>query len=266
MKDAFTEKELSRMRAGMPPWETMSFACGGWLQFYLFGVAKAIQVTELDKGVKFYGCSAGGLAAAGIVLGGEFDDAIQFCKDYCVPRAYKDISGLFQLSDYVRKCLELNLIPKFKAIPPDTLHIAITKLPLFAAERISSFQSPSDLVETLLASAAAFPFAPLVKIKDSWYIDGGLSDFQPVRDDETVTVSPFYFSDSDIKPSRYVPLWWTFMPPRSKDTIDWLYNLGFEDGVNYIRQRGIPIDDKKLTDILRQRRISHPYNIRKKVR
>ena len=28
----------------LPPWKAVSFSCGGWLQFYLFGVARAMQV------------------------------------------------------------------------------------------------------------------------------------------------------------------------------------------------------------------------------
>ena len=39
---------------------SFSFACGGWLQFYLFGVAKAIQEHGLHRGqTKLIGCSAG---------------------------------------------------------------------------------------------------------------------------------------------------------------------------------------------------------------
>lgn len=51
------------------PWKAVSFSCGGWLQFYLFGVARAMQVRGLDKNIKVAGCSAGSLAAAGLVLG-----------------------------------------------------------------------------------------------------------------------------------------------------------------------------------------------------
>ena len=36
-----------------------SFACGGWLKYYLFGVAKAIKDHGLHKDAYFIGCSAG---------------------------------------------------------------------------------------------------------------------------------------------------------------------------------------------------------------
>lgn len=30
-------------------WTSVSFACGGWLQFYMFGVARALQHCEVEK-------------------------------------------------------------------------------------------------------------------------------------------------------------------------------------------------------------------------
>jgi hypothetical protein len=256
-------KQIDRVNRGLPPWESMSFACGGWLQFYMFGVAKALQEYGLDKGVKYLGCSAGGLTAAGLVYGGDFDEAIRFCKEYCLPKAYGDITGLFKLSDYVSMCIELTLLPNFKQIPPESLQIAVTKLPFFKNERIKDHNTPEDLVLALLASSAAFPFAPLVNMKSGWYIDGGLSDFQPVLDDETITVSPFYFSSCHIKPSRYVPLWWTFIPPKSVETVEWIYNLGFEDCVKFLESRDIPL---KGTGRYNKSSVDHPYNTAHKVR
>lgn len=262
----FTAKEIDRMNRGLPPWESMSFACGGWLQFYMFGVAKGLQACKMDKGVRYYGCSAGALTAAGLVLDGEFDEAIQFCKDYCLPKAYSDIRGLFNLADYVQKCLDLTLLAKFhQGVEPNTLFVAATKLPLGQAERFTVFRTHEDLSTALLCSSAAFPFAPLVKHKGSWYIDGGLSDFQPVEDDNTITVSPFYFSECDIKPSRYIPLWWTFLPPKNTDTVEWLYKLGFEDCINYMKQRGIPIQFHKHGEYY-ESIIDHPYNDQGQVR
>lgn len=259
-------KELKRVNEGLAPWESMSFACGGWLQFYMFGVAKALQVAQYDKGVRYYGCSAGALTAVGLVVGGDYDDAIQFCKDYCVPQAYSDVSGLFQLSEYVTKCLELQLNNRFKGLPENSLNIAVTRLPFLQAERISKVDNQAELIEYLLASSAAFPFAPIRKVRDHWYIDGGLSDFQPIEDENTITVSPFYFTECDIKPSRYVPLWWTFLPPHSKHTIDWLYQLGMVDCVNYLKQRGLPLNPEVEMLLKRHHALNHPYKVKGRVR
>jgi hypothetical protein len=258
----FSAKEIQRMNEGLPPWESMSFACGGWLQFYLFGVAKAIQACKMDKGVRYYGCSAGALTAAGLATGGEFDDAVQFCLDYCIPKAYSDRSGLFKLNHYVTKCIEKTVFPIYEGLAPGALNVAVTRLPFCRGETVSTFKSKEDLMVALLCSSAAFPLAPIVNHEGKWYIDGGLSNFQPVENDETITVSPFYFSHCDIKPSRYVPAWWAVLPPRSHDTVEWLYNLGFVDGVNYVKSRGIPVNE----ELLNQEVKDHPYNKRNQVR
>ena len=59
---------ISEYLAFEQPFKSVSFSCGGWLQFYLFGVARAFQAKGIHKGVKWAGCSAGALAAAGIAL------------------------------------------------------------------------------------------------------------------------------------------------------------------------------------------------------
>jgi hypothetical protein len=265
----FTAKEIDRISRGLPPWESMGFCCGGWLQFYLFGVAKALQDCKLDKGVKYAGCSAGSLAACGLALEGEFDLAIDYCLSTCLPAAYDHPAGLFQLSEYVRGCMENHLIDKFDPdrLQDGNLQIAITQLPFFTKERVVVHESKKDLMESLLASCSAFPFASITKKKGKWYIDGGISDFQPIIDDDTITVSPFYFSDSDIRPSRYVPLWWTFMPPKDADTVQWLYNLGWEDCVKYIRSRGIPVNSLDPNVMSRvYAKNEHPYDTPRTVR
>lgn len=58
--------------AQQPPWKSISFACGGWLQFYLYGVSRALQAQGLDDpNVTYCGCSAGALAAVGLVCDGN---------------------------------------------------------------------------------------------------------------------------------------------------------------------------------------------------
>jgi len=122
-----------------------------------------------------------------------------------------------------------------------------------------------DLQLSILASCAAFPFGSLVNKQGQWYIDGGWSSFQPVEDENTVTISALYFSDCDIKPSRYVPLWWSFIPTRSKQTVDWLYSLGYEDGIAYFVKRGIHINEEEVNKH-RPKKVSHSYDEKRRVR
>ncbi|CAM9127315.1 unnamed protein product, partial [Ectocarpus fasciculatus] len=238
---------------------SVSFACGGWLQFYMFGVGRALQHCRVAKGVKYAGCSAGALTAAGLTLGGDFDEAVQYCKDYCLPKAFSKISGLFNLDHYVETCLVATCnLHRWRELSDGQLQVAVTRLlPYFSRERKTSYESEADLLDSLKASAAAFPFAPLQYRHGSWCVDGGLSDFQPIVDSTTVTVSPFYFSRADIKPSRYVPLWWALVPPNDDDTIDWIYNLGWTDGLRWLEKQGI--DVSVATNV--PKRNEHPYDV-----
>lgn len=231
----------------------------------MFGVAKALQNKGLDKGVTYLGCSAGALVSVGLILEGDFDDGIRFCKDDCIPKAYSAISGLFRLHEYALKCIDKYLVQKYKEIPPNVLQIAVTKLWFFGGEIVKVHKSKDDLIKTLLASCAAFPFAAMVHREGGWYIDGGWTDFQPILDENTVTVSPFYFSDCDIKPSRYVPIWWAMAPPPSSDAIDWLYNLGYHDCVNYINLRGIPSSLNGDSPVLTAKNV-HEYDVPRQIR
>lgn len=260
-----TKSEEERLAQGLAPWTSMSFSLGGWLQFYLYGVARAIQARGLDRKVKYCGCSAGALAATGLTIGADFDMVVDYAKNDCLPRAYANIQGLFKLSDYVSEVTDICGKPCFNGIEPGQLSILTTRLPFLTSERVTQFDSYEDLKLSLLASAAAFPFASLVKRNEAWYIDGGLSDFQPVIDDETIKVSAFYFSDADIKPSRYVPLWWSFLPPNCPNTVDWLYNLGWEDANNYFDSRGIPSDFPVARRFKPLTKPSHPYDIPKQL-
>lgn len=158
MMPALTQKEIQRISEGLPPWESMSFACGGWLQFYMFGVAKALQHKGLDKGVKYAGCSAGALTACGLVLNGDFDDAVQFCKDEVIPRAYGGYTGLFRLNEYVSECLGIYLMDKYEAIKPGVLQIAVSKLPYFKPTRVTTHASKKRLTSDITSFMRSFPF------------------------------------------------------------------------------------------------------------
>lgn len=192
------------------------------------------------------------------MLEGDFDLAIELCKNEFVPKAYSSPVGIFHLGEFASDCMDKTCnLHRWQELKPGDLHVAITNLPFFNAEKATEFQSQDDLKSCLLASASAWPFAALVHRRGIWCVDGGLSDFQPVVDEDTITVSPFYFSDADIKPSRYVPLWWSFIPPRSEDTIDWLYSLGYEDCVTYLEK-----NVSGFVNLEKMARNPHSYDVR----
>ncbi len=216
---------------------SFSFACGGWLQFYMFGVAKCLKDHGLHANAKFSGCSAGALTALGLCVGpSSFDKAVEYCKAVCIPRCRGTLLGPFLLHKYVRGCLDYSgCLDEHWTDAQGRLSVAVTGLPDFRSIRVEKFESKEDLIAALMASAAAFPLSPPVQRQGKWLIDGGISDFQPILEAKTVTVNPFYFSQADIRPSRYVPAWWSLLPPSHSGTVDWLYDLGFCDTLRWMR-------------------------------
>ena len=248
--------------------DSISFACGGWLFIYMFGVAKAMQENQiLTKRVKFAGCSAGGLVSAGLALEGDFEAAKKFCKERCVTRAYASISGIFKIGDYVSECLDYAVdLKKVVSLPKGKCQIQFTRLPFFRGERALEYESEEDIKKCLLSSAAAFPFAPLVYHRGYWNVDGGYTAFQPLIDKDSITVSPLYFVNADIKPSRYVPLWWSLFPPNSPNTVDWLYDLGYNDAINWIHERSEKLKMGKTVGLKRTRSNDfHPFDIPRQI-
>ena len=60
------------------------------------------------------------------------------------------------------------------------------------------------------------------------------------------------------------------MPPKSTDTVDWLYNLGFHDALNYFEKKGLSkfknkIRSKDKISYKHIDKIPHPYDHRKQV-
>jgi len=222
----------------------VSFSCGGWLQFYLFGVCRAMQSKGLaTKNMKYAGCSAGALAAYGIALNGSFDTAVAYCKSDCVPQARASLAGLFDIHKYATESMHIaDCLHRYGELEYGKLQVAITKLPYMTKERAMVYETEEDLRNCLLSSCAIYPFAPLVYHRGSWNVDGGMTDFTPlvigegITRENTVTVSPLFCSTSDIKPSRYIPFWWALCPPNCSETIDWIYALGYEDGIAYIEK------------------------------
>eukprot|EP00602_Paraphysomonas_sp_CaronLab_P000773 CAMPEP_0185030540 /NCGR_PEP_ID=MMETSP1103-20130426/17533_1 /TAXON_ID=36769 /ORGANISM="Paraphysomonas bandaiensis, Strain Caron Lab Isolate" /LENGTH=394 /DNA_ID=CAMNT_0027565719 /DNA_START=133 /DNA_END=1314 /DNA_ORIENTATION=- len=257
------------------PFETISFSSGGWLFLYMFGVGQCLKDRGYNKNIKCSGCSAGALTAAGMILDGDFEKAKQFCKDECVSRAYKSLFGIFKIAQYVSECLDYAIDLKgCSDIPEGNLVVAYTELPFMTECRAKSYDSPHDLKQCLLASSAAWPFAPPVWHRGSWLLDGCYSVYNPTFDENSITVSPLYFANTDIKPSRYVPIWWSLLPPSCEGTVDWLYELGYNDTWRWLDEREgkcSPVDgrrssgnDKNLPYML-PKYPNHPYHTPRRI-
>jgi len=216
-----------------------SFGFGGWLQFYLLGVANCLIEHNLHDNCTVVGCSAGSLAAMSMILGGSFEAVLAKCKEELIPECRKDLGGLFKLSEYVSRCLDYATDLSQFSKANNKLIIQTTSTPSFKPVRVSQFTSEEDLKTALLASCAVVPFSPLIRRKDGkLYADGGLTDCQPILSDKTVTINPFHYWKADIKPSQYVPIHWAILPPTDASAIDWLFDLGYKDTLRWVLKNG----------------------------
>lgn len=249
------------------PLTAMSFAASGWLKLYYFGVAAFLQDMGLDRDCDtvFIGSSAGALTAAGLVLGVDFRAVRDFALK-CVDDTHGKIGKAFRLKSMITACMDKLLKTKPGEKQPHKrlngrLHVSVTALPWCQNRRYSEFDSYNDFRNALLASCCMTPIAGWpFKYRGEWVFDGGLSDFQPKVDDETITVSPFFFASADIKPSRYVPLWWALYPPRSSD-FAWLFDLGYHDAQKWSRKRwGGSISNSRFQGRIGEGRDSHSFS------
>ena len=91
----------------------LSFGVGGWLQFYQFGVARALQQARMHENAAFIGTSSGGfyiililihifsffflrLTATGLALDGPFEEAVEYCKEF-LPHSCVVLTSFFIL-------------------------------------------------------------------------------------------------------------------------------------------------------------------------
>uniref|UniRef100_A0A3P9IJP2 Patatin-like phospholipase domain-containing protein 2 n=1 Tax=Oryzias latipes TaxID=8090 RepID=A0A3P9IJP2_ORYLA len=189
----------------------ISFSGSGFLATYQLGVALCFFMYApwiLRSAVCILGASAGSLIATAVVCEMNMfairDEILQFAK-----HVTSFILGPFDPSIKVANWLE-RLLHKY--LPPDAhrwargrLGIAVTRVTDGKQLILSDFNSKEDIVQALLCSC----FVPGLSgylppsFRGEHYIDGGLSNIQPMLPDSsdvTLTVSPFS-GDADICPA-----------------------------------------------------------------
>eukprot|EP01134_Creolimax_fragrantissima_P001855 CFRG1855T1 len=220
---------------------SFSFAAAGWLKMYYFGCALALQHYELSSKARFAGSSAGALTASALVINADFLRIKKYAL-WCLNDVHKSNLNALQLRKYILKIVDEELGPKefwdYKSDLEERLEVAVTVLPGCHGIRYSSYKDYKHFKNVLLASCTATPIAGLpFKLDGQLVADGGISDFQPLLDEHTITISPFYFHRADIKPSQYVPVWWAAYPP-SELEFERLFRLGYDDTVAWMTANG----------------------------
>jgi hypothetical protein len=266
---------MSHSVADNEPLLTFSFSAGGWFQLYLCGVSNALKDSGVldTRSVRLCGSSAGALAVAALVGNIDFDtvpaQSVE-CSEDCRAHWW----NVFRMRHYLLKSIR-----RFgpDAVAPGKKELVLqnserfrteiygTTLPFLKKKIFHGFEDLSDIEEALSATCCFTPCAGLpIKLRKTgeWAIDGGVSAFQPRKGEpNTITISPFYFGDSDIKPSVPFPVWWAIRPPPQEQYIE-LFHAGYADCIQYLLREGLILAEPTIaaSKLKKGREISHRYH------
>ena len=194
-----------------------------------------------------YGTSGGALTGCLLFLDIDLDALAEYVY-ICVAKARSSWRGKFLLREYCRGAIEQFCTRDAHKILQGRFEISITRIfPWYKNLRVNQFPSYEFLVRALLCSACLVPLAGLPMWLPGYGLcfDGGVSDFQlfkglarngtfcklhcrKTNPKDIVVVCPFYSSRADIRPSKFVPIWWAFFPPEPYKLKE-LFELGQRD-------------------------------------
>lgn len=194
-----------------------------------------------------YGTSGGALTGALLFLDIDLDALAEYIY-ICAAKARGSWRGAFLLRDYCRGAITQFCTKDAHKILAGRLEISITRIfPWYKNIRVNEFPTYDFLIQSLLCSACITPLAglPMWLPGHGLCFDGGVSDLQLVKGlasngtfcklhcrktnpEDIIVVCPFYSSRADIRPSKYVPMWWAFFPPAPYKLKE-LFELGQKD-------------------------------------
>jgi len=242
-----------------------SFAGCGFLGIYHFGVVACLRRYVPHLLNKVSGASAGALASCCIVADVPVSDAAAMWLNGCVMTRDKVIGALSPSSDlagYVRYQLECCVPQDAHLLVNGKVNISITRVRDMKNVVISHFDSRAEFIDALICAITIPFFVGLVPplFRGERYIDGGFSNNVLIRDEHTVTVSPFS-GEADICPrdgstlspwtfmafnntsmelsmKNIIRLSYAFMPPRP-ETLAQICHQGYEDTLRFLVSRDL---------------------------
>ena len=246
--------------------KSISFSGCGFLGVYHIGVASCLKqhakslINSFDK---IYGCSAGSLVAAMLLVDIGIEEVCQHTMDV-VAQARAGIFGPlspgFKLNEILLKNLNEKLPMDAHLKTNGKLFVSLTRVYDGKNVIISDFATREELINVLLCSCFVPFYSGFVppKYRGIYYVDGGISNNLPSFND-TITVSPWSGS-SDIcprnddesslidlivvntsiqaTPSNIYRCSTMFFPPDPKILRDFC-TQGFQETVQYLQDHGL---------------------------
>ncbi len=185
--------------------KSISFSGGSYFSVtYCLGVLDVLQKFFDLSNVIYLGDSSGSIIATAAALNIPVDHSI---KEFLLPSLQEKQNmlhcGFSQWNQVLTKNLfstimkfNPELVGKAHKVVSDKLYVSVTrvKFPFLQNELASTFHSDEDLVNTLLASCH-LPWVIngnfFTKWRGNTCIDGGLTNHNPVLDENTMRINPF---------------------------------------------------------------------------
>ncbi len=218
---------------------SLSFSGGGWIGIcYYYGTIKyLVENNLLQQDIITLGASAGSWAAT-LVLYIQYKLYIKKQK-YNLQKLKKNINSFFNSlkEQYIMHKDKITTFFK-KIIPRDKqfinfiknkLYISISKNKILYLQNILiNPKSYNDLIEKLVQSS----MIPLFIDLQFDYLDGGLTNNQPIYNKDTIKINCIYKHNADIYPKQFVNIIYMFkIPPITIRTK--LNKMGYNNIRNY---------------------------------
>jgi hypothetical protein len=238
--------------------------------FYSFSFLDYLR----HRNTKVLGCSGGALIGSLLFMPTVDLDALAVYAYLCATRARSSILGAFQLRYYVQGAIREFAPDNAHELCTNKLEMSITRMTLRGLKnlRLKVFETYEFFVRALLCSSNIVPLSglPMWLKGHGLCLDGALTDIQYVsgfkrsgtfsklhcrrkHGRKLIVVSPFYSSRADIKPSKFVPVWWCFFPPEQYK-MKILFEMAQKDAKNWIKKQKKKEEEKKLSALERARR------------
>ncbi|XP_003742267.1 patanin-like phospholipase domain-containing protein [Galendromus occidentalis] len=230
----------------------LSFSGGGFLGIYHVGVALAFRdfAPHIAKR-KVLGTSSGALAAMCLVSDFPMDKAVNNIvkmAKHCRSLSLGPLHPKFNIFDIMRGDLETYMPEDAHIRSSGRLFVTVTNALTLESEIITNFESREELIDVLMASCFIPYFLGFVppKVRNTRYIDGGISCNIPVLDQYTITVSPFpgesiigprfgnlpkvaFMPETALRLCKTV-----FAPPAY--VLEELVHQGYDDAINFLQE------------------------------
>ncbi|XP_051891071.1 omega-hydroxyceramide transacylase-like [Pristis pectinata] len=256
------ERVGDEMDDGRLPPQALSFSGSGFLVAYHVGVVECLleNVPEVVHGARrVFGASAGSLIAAAVVCGLDLGKPLTLLIKRAAKQSRRWFLGpmnpLFNPLQIVRKGLVETLCENAYELACGRLVISMTRASDGQNVLVSDFSSNEELIQALLCSCFIPVYCGLIPptFRGVHYIDGGLTNSQPLCDKKnTITISPFA-GEIDICPRDFADCFFfclancsfaftpenlrrvtlALFPPRSKVLQRFFWN-GYSDTLLYL--------------------------------